>query len=172
MCVDRWIDRSTPRWVLLREISASGWPLQNPRLKIHKSKRGGLCSSCEVCALLPCVFSCLFSTNVCVFVRKRPVVSCSFAKFVIRQVLALTDAVDLLKRSVDRKTRSNEADQAQPYGGVVAVGLTQNLGRLTWKSFGFSMAFQYSRHCFDWSRGREDQVGSAIIVLLMRWWPC
>lgn len=51
---------------------------------------------------------------VCVFVRKRPVVgSCSFAKFVIRQVLALTDAVDLLKRSVDRKTRSNEADQAQ-----------------------------------------------------------
>lgn len=64
-------------------------------------------------------------------------------------MLALTDAVDLLKRSVDRKTRSNEADQVQPYGGVVAVGLTQNLGRLTWKSFGFSMVFQYSRHCFD-----------------------
>jgi len=32
-------------------------------------------------------------------------------QMLLRQVLALTDAVDLLKRSVDRKTRSNEADQ-------------------------------------------------------------
>ena len=98
------------------------------------------------------MFSCLFSTNVCVFVRKRPVVSCSFAKFVIRQVLALTDAVDLLKRSVDRKTRSNEADQAQFKTGTmrsrtnlwwffVAVGLAQNLGSFTQEILGFSMVF-------------------------------
>ena len=101
-----------------------------------------------VCALLPCVFSCVFFHQcvcVCVFVRKRPVVgSCSFAKFVIRQVLALTDAVDLLKRSVDRKTRSNEADQAraQPYGGVVALGLAQNLGSLQEIPWDFPMVFQ------------------------------
>ena len=52
----------------------------------------------------------------------------SFAKFVIRQVLALTDAVDKLKRSVDRKTRSNEADQAQFKTGTMRSQVWWQLG--------------------------------------------
>ena len=75
-------------------------------------------------------------------------------------MLALTDAVDLLKRSVDRKTRSNEADQAQfknrdhEEHNLMVVWCQLGLPKISVVSLGnplgFSNGFSVgSRHCFD-----------------------
>lgn len=125
-----------------------------------------------VCALLPCVFSCVFFHQcvcVCAFVRKRPVVgSCSFVSlWSVRCWHSQMQWTSWREVWIGRPEVTKQIRRTTSWwcgGSWDSPKSRFFLQEILRFSNGFSVG---SSHCFDWSRGREDQVGSAIIVLLM-----